>query len=548
MAGNIWALLPTKTEGGAIGGIWRQVSTIIPRVLVAGEQNIWSALENRPGGMWQELGSETLLLRGRKWRDIWTEVNEETLIIRPHTDIWLELKRAPLRQASGAGLWEEVTDQTLLLQRSQEGVWEAVSKTGNFTQYKPMRRLGWALKKLQTAGGEEYSILKNMRLGTYLRLSEEQVFLWNLMDGQHTDQDLAVAYFVKYKSLAIQRLLVLLGQLEAKGFLIDQHVNLYAHTAARLGQGRGKTVATRLWGAFTQTTFAIHGIDGLLTKIYRAGVFLIFNPVVQGLMLLITLAGLGAFIYQMQAGTFSVLTGGGEYVGVGIVMLYVAQFIAIFLHEAAHAFTCKHFKREVRRAGFMLYLGMPAFFVDTTDIWMDLRRPRILVSWAGPYSGFFLAGVASLLTLVIPDAFVAGLLYQFAFACNLLSFTNLNPLLQLDGYYILMDWLEMPMLRVRAMRFIQGDAWRKLRKREKFGRDEIIYAVYGALALVWTAVVVFSVLQMAGSALLGFLQKYIGPDWGLVVMIIVVIGLAVLLLWPFVRGLFSKKQAAVLQG
>ncbi len=117
--------------------------------------------------------------------------------------------------------------------------------------------------------------------------------------------------------------------------------------------------------------------------------------------------------------------------------------------------------------GFLLYMGMPAAFVDTTDIWMEPRRPRIIVSWAGPHSGFFLGGLASLLILAVPGAFAQGVLYQFAFLTYLTSFMNLNPLLKMDGYYILMDWLEIPRLRERSMAFIGKPLRTKLRKRDR---------------------------------------------------------------------------------
>jgi len=109
------------------------------------------------------------------------------------------------------------------------------------------------------------------------------------------------------------------------------------------------------------------------------------------------------------------------------------------------------------------------------------------VSWAGPHSGFLLGGLASLLILVVPGAFAQGVLYQFAFLTYLTSFMNLNPLLKLDGYYILMDWLEIPRLREKSLVFIRSSLGEKLRRRESFTRDEKIFAVFGVLsAHCWT--------------------------------------------------------------
>src|SRR5439155_14757328 len=72
---------------------------------------------------------------------------------------------------------------------------------------------------------------------------------------------------------------------------------------------------------------------------------------------------------------------------------------------------------------------------------------------------------------------------------------QLMPLLQLDGYYILMDWLEIPNLRKRALAFVRYDVWAKLWRRQKINREERIFAVFGVLAAVYTAFAVFSGLN-----------------------------------------------------
>jgi putative peptide zinc metalloprotease protein len=542
VARNIWAALPTKS---AARGVWHRALPAPARALTPGEPNVWSILGNRPGGMWHDLASETLLVRAQDRRDLWREVNEETLILRPRRDLWRELQAVGPTQSADLGLWAQASDKTLRVAPPHVGLWSGAAQGESFTQQRPMRRMGWALKKLQTAGGEEYFVLKNMRTGTYLRLSEPQVFLWNLMDGEHTVQDLAVAYFIQYKALAIDGLLTFLGQLEARGFLAASHTNVYSTTAGAIRRGRIGPRLYRLWQALTSATISIRGLDRWFAALYRFGGFLLFTRAAQVIILSATMAGLVAYAVLALGGKYSILTGGGQHASLGLLGLYVAQMAALFAHETAHALACKHYKREVRRAGFLLYLGMPSFFVDTTDIWMEPRRPRLLVSWAGPYSGFFLASLASLLALVTPDPFVGGLLFQFASACNLVSFFNLNPLLQLDGYYILMDWLEMPLLRARAINFVQSGLWRRLRRHEPFGKEERIFTVFGSLALVWTVSALWSTLRFFGGTILRFFQSTLGATAGVVVGGALVALLAALLFWPLVGNLLTARRRRV---
>ncbi len=491
---GVWARVSGQGEAG---GIWRQVVREPVRVLDHDDLHLWTALGERPGGLWEQVGGETLVIT-EQGGDIWAELNDETLIIRPEHDLWHALQVARLPQRQALGLWDQLDDETLVLAPTESSLWHAAAQSGALTQRKPTRRLGWALKPLSTGGGQSYYILKNTRLGTYLRLSEEQVFLWNLMDGEHSVEDIAVAYFARYQSLAVEQLLTFLEQLQEKGFLVGEHRDLYEHTAQSLGQGRFKRAGAKLLQTFRQTTFSFEGIDSFVASLYRAGGFLAFTLPAQILIFLIALAGLVGFGILLLDGGSSILSAGIGGLSMGLLGLYVSQFFAILLHESAHALTCKHFGREVRRAGFLFYWGMPAFFVDTTDIWMEPRRPRLLVSWAGPYSSFFLAGLASLIALLLPLQPVAGLAFQFAFVNLLLALINLNPLLRLDGYYLLMDWLEMPMLRGRAFKFIRRGLWKKLSQRETFRRDDTIYVIYGLLALIWTALTVGTTLLALG--------------------------------------------------
>ena len=47
----------------------------------------------------------------------------------------------------------------------------------------------------------------------------------------------------------------------------------------------------------------------------------------------------------------------------------------------------------------------------------------------------------------------ASVAYKLAFTCYIATLFNANPLLELDGYFILVDWLRLPDLRRRAIAF-----------------------------------------------------------------------------------------------
>ncbi|MDH4137293.1 MAG: cyclic nucleotide-binding domain-containing protein, partial [Anaerolineae bacterium] len=349
----------------------------------------------------------------------------------------------------------------------------------------------------QLTGREgEYYILKNPGPKTYYRLSDRDYFLWQLMDGTQTVKDLVVAYFMQYGSFAFARAATLVEELKASLFLSERPVNAYQQVQGQLQRRRPTYRLSQVWQAFLEKQFAISGLDRLLGGLYRWGGWLLFTWPLQILYLVVTAVGLYLFFQAFSAGTYGVVTVAGSY-RLGVIGLIVANLAAILVHEMAHALTVKRYGREVRQGGFMIYFGMPAFFVDTMDIWLEGKRARLAVTWAGPYSGLILGGLASIVMTLWPTFGLNSLLFQFAFLSYLTVFFNLNPLLELDGYFVLMDWLEIPMLRRKSLEFIRTGLWEKLKRvREagetvrsvltSFSREEKIFTVFGLLSAAWT--------------------------------------------------------------
>jgi len=548
------------------GGIWDRLSDQVQAAAAAapadGGLGLWGMIvTGTADGLWDKADEETIVLRRDQLRpnggDVWREADDETLVL-PKEGM-LAIWDAVLAKTDALGgmdldgtllmmreevesVWSRSADETLVLSRPSESIFAQQVRARDLTSFRPQRQPGYALKKLTDARGETYWILKNLRTDAYLRLTAEQVFLWDQMDGTATVQDIAVAYMLEYGKLAITGLLMLLDQLQQKGFIAPL-VNIYGAADRSLAERRANVLWRRLARAFLNTELSIGGIDRYITRSYELGGRLLFTRVAQWVMLAVIVVGGAAFL-GMALGLLdrrlTLFTGGGTGAVIGIITLYVLQFVTLILHEWAHAITTKHYGREVRRGGFLLYMGMPAAFVDTTDIWMEPRRPRIAVSWAGPHSGFFLGGLASLLVLTGPGAFLSSVLAQFALLTYITSFTNLNPLLKMDGYYILMDWLEIPRLRERSLAFVRADLLRKLRARERLTREERIFAVFGLLSALWTAIALALAIKMAGGAVLGFART----TPGLILLVLLVGGVVLLWLRRYFRATRRHRRMA----
>jgi putative peptide zinc metalloprotease protein len=376
-----------------------------------------------------------------------------------------------------------------------QGIWAWVRERINLALYRPQAARGVVVSQLRGRAGIYY-VLRAPGAESYLKLTERDYYLWNQMDGQHTVKELVVAYFVQFGVFAFARVSQLVRELRRGGFLADHPLEVIDHVQTELEKRELISRGERLTSAFVHHEILLPGVDEFLTRLY-CYTFWLFTWSVQILLLLVIIFGLFFFVDTLVEGEVPLLTVGGSY-WLGLVALLAINLVIVFLHELAHGLATKHFGRQVRRGGFLVYYGYPAFFVDTMDMWLENRWARMAVSWAGPHSGLVIGGLCALLTRIFPEAAFAPWLFKTAFVAYLSVFINLNPLLELDGYLILIDMLDIPMLRQRAFSFVRyqlwgelRDAWRKRRQRQKdwlagFTREERLLAAFGVLAALYT--------------------------------------------------------------
>jgi putative peptide zinc metalloprotease protein len=150
---------------------------------------------------------------------------------------------------------------------------------------------------------------------------------------------------------------------------------------------------------------------------------------------------------------------------------------------------------------------MPVAFVDTSDMWMARRGPRAATAFAGPYTNFLLSGAATLLIPWAPPAALQAALFHFATVGLILGLTNLNPLIEFDGYYVLMDWLDVPNLRDKALGY-WGALVSGVGRASPDRRLTLIYIAYGALAIAYTLVVAWAVFHAYHGYVLGTVSRF----------------------------------------
>jgi len=141
-------------------------------------------------------------------------------------------------------------------------------------------------------------------------------------------------------------------------------------------------------------------------------------------------AGLAAFIAVARRGGHTLV---GHVSAATALSLVGLGMVTLFIHETSHALAVRHAGRRVVSAGFQLYLGHPAFFIDSTDLTLSPPRARAINAMAGPYAEAVAAGVAAIGAWLANRGPGAELLFRFAGITYLNVLVNLIPFLELDG-------------------------------------------------------------------------------------------------------------------
>ncbi len=338
----------------------------------------------------------------------------------------------------------------------------------------------------ETRSGQAYVVLKNRATPAYLRLSTGEYGLLPLMDGTRSVGDLVVEYFLRERVLAFQRVIGLVAQLERHHFLRGSRVDAFRVLGERL-RDRDRLIRTlrAMGGWLTGREVRLKGLNGVVDGWYRLWAWRLFTRPAQALLASVSGLGVTLFALGLWQGSQRLISLGGSY-ELGFAFLLLTGFLATAVHEMGHALALRHVGREVRRGGLLFYYGMPTFFVDTTDVWMAGPRARLAVSWAGPYTALITGGLASIGAFILHGSTLGDVLYAWAFVSYLDVLVNLNPLLELDGYYLLVDGLERPLLRRHSLAFARGPLWTKLWRREPLTADERLLALFGVASSVWS--------------------------------------------------------------
>lgn len=136
----------------------------------------------------------------------------------------------------------------------------------------------------------------------------------------------------------------------------------------------------------------------------------------------------------------------------GLLAYGVAIFVVKLVHELGHAFTAKHYGCRVPAMGLAFLVMWPVAYTDTNETWrLTNRFHRLRVASAGILTELVVAVWATLAWALLPSGSAQSAAFVLATTSWVATLAiNASPFMRFDGYFILMDALDMPNLHARS--------------------------------------------------------------------------------------------------
>ena len=232
--------------------------------------------------------------------------------------------------------------------------------------------------------------------------------------------------------------------------------------------------------------------------------------------------------------------------------LYTLGMFVVAVHEFAHAHACKHYGGRVPAMGFALVYLTPAFYTDTTEGFVQgSRSQRFIIAMAGIWSELILCAIATPIWWATPpQTLVHDSAHFIMMMTGLMSLLlNWNPLMKLDGYYMLCEVVGIRDLKEDSTAYVS--AWTRSRiwrlpvevpyvpKSRRLG-----FIIYALLSGIYSYSVLYILARFAGN----FVRNF-SPEWGFIPELgvaAIIFRSRIRLLGKFMKFLYLDKKDRVI--
>lgn len=334
--------------------------------------------------------------------------------------------------------------------------------------------------------GETVTILKNTKLGHYFQLSPVGWLIWQEINGKQTIEEITLTLFEKHNIFSPSTVSDIIFNLVESGFVHYPTLPFLAPVVLQEDSSwffKFKFFLQK----FLFIRLIFRNFDSMLTKSYETVIHYLFNLTGHCIIAVVILIGFVFFSFFTEK--IVLLLPSIQHPVFFIFLLFLIYYFLTIFHELGHAYAVKFFGHEVRRAGLVFYwLGL-FVFVDTSDMWLSSKIPRILVSLAGPYVDLLIAGIVSIIAVLLPYPHVSVFFWCLALLLYLSVISNLNPLNDGDGGHVMANAVSHSHIQVAAVQFLKQkkmslSLFKKHKKESIFGLVCLIFLMINIMIAV----------------------------------------------------------------
>ncbi|MFT5525216.1 MAG: putative peptide zinc metalloprotease protein [Pirellulaceae bacterium] len=367
--------------------------------------------------------------------------------------------------------------------------------------------------------GKTYWVVKEPVGLNYFRFHEEEYAILNMLDGETSLEEIKEEFEQNFtpQKITFQDLQHFIGSLHRSGLVIADA----SGQGRQLRQRRDEKKWKEILGKFTNI-FALRwrGIDPdrMLAWLYPFCRWM-YSPITVFfcVMLMVSAASLVLVqfeVFSSRLPTFHEFFGAHNWG-----YLFVTMGLVKVVHEFGHGLTCKHFGGECHEMGAMLLVFTPALYCNVSDSWMLPNKwHRVAIGVGGMYVEGVIASVSTFVWwFTEPGLLINQLCLSMMFICSVSTLLfNGNPLLRFDGYYILMDILEIPNLRQKSTELLKRFMVELCLGIEQPDnpflpqQNRFWFGMYSIAAVMYRWIVVFSILLFLNAVLEPYGLKVIG--------------------------------------
>jgi putative peptide zinc metalloprotease protein len=312
-----------------------------------------------------------------------------------------------------------------------------------------------------TLDGEQVMVVYQRSTTNIYRFPPIQWSLVQMFDGTRSYEEIAEEYSAKFVPMSAEDVRDLAAGLDESNFWYrtaqEKNIAMSEKLRAERSRRSHKSVGANL----AHISFSAWDPDRYLTRLDNAVGRYLYSGWFTGLVVLLFLFEAVIFVakWPLLSHDIPLYYNFSKKGFSDLASFWLIFFVIGFFHESSHGLTCKHFGGEVHSMGFMFLYLSPCFYVDVSEAWISATRlQRLATIIAGIWVEMVLCGIAMIVWL---NTQVGESIHDFAYQIILITglaviVMNLNPLIKLDGYYFLTEWIGIPDLKERSTLFLSG--------------------------------------------------------------------------------------------